>query len=367
MSTARTTDVIIVGGGVAGLSAAALLAPHLRVLLLEREPLLASQASGNNAAIYRPLEHDALSAQLAARSFELLERVAGEGVLGRCGLWLVSEREASVAELARVAAARGLRFEVCSGAVLWQRVPWLAQGQVEHGLCLHDGGVLDLHRLTTALARTARAQGAQIQTNTAVSYIEYNRATQRVEGVQLASGEVLRSAHVVLAAGAWSAQLAADVGLGLPLTPLRRHLVQLRATATEPSWPVVWRLEDEVYFRPESGGVLASPCDESAWPTQSPPLTEPAVLALLAQKLERTAPVLAHAAVQRAWACLRTFAADRELVIGADPRVSGLHWLAGLGGRGMSVALAAAEILTQELLTPPRAARYAALTSARLL
>jgi glycine/D-amino acid oxidase-like deaminating enzyme len=361
------TDVIIVGGGVAGLSTAALLAPHRRVLLLEREPLLASQASGNNAAIYRPLEHDALSAQLAARSFELLERLAGAGVLARCGLWLVSDSASAIRELARVAVSRQLRHEVSAGVALWQRVPWLAHGQAEHGLCLQDGGVLDLHRMTHALARTARAHGADIRTATSVTRLEYNTLTRRIEGVQLASGEVLRSAHVVLAAGAWSAELAGGVGLGLPLTPLRRHLVQLRATDTQAGWPVVWRLEDEVYFRPESGGVLASPCDESAWPTQTAPLTEPSVLSALAQKLERTAPALANAEVQRAWACLRTFSADRELVIGADSRVSGLYWFAGLGGRGMSVALAAAEILTDEMLSPPAAARYPALNSARLL
>jgi D-arginine dehydrogenase len=126
--------------------------------------------------------------------------------------------------------------------------------------------------------------------------------------------------------------------------------VQLRAPSTlVQAQPVLWRLEDEVYFRPESGGILASPCDELAWPAQTP-TSDPAALQLLGQKLERTAPLLAHAQVQRAWACLRTFAPDRELVIGADPRLSGLHWLCGLGGRGMSVAPAAAELLAQQIV-----------------
>jgi D-arginine dehydrogenase len=172
-----------------------------------------------------------------------------------------------------------------------------------------------------------------------------------VTGVRLANAECIGASSVVIAAGAWSAGLGRSLGLDLPLTPRRRHLVQLRnvGDTVVDAQPVVWRLEDEVYFRPESRGALASPCDETVWQAETPP-SDPAALDLLAQKLERTAPALAQAEVQRAWACLRTFAPDRELVIGADPRTEGLHWLCGLGGRGMSVAPAAAELLTQELL-----------------
>jgi glycine/D-amino acid oxidase-like deaminating enzyme len=65
----------------------------------------------------------------------------------------------------------------------------------------------------------------------------------------------------------------------------------------------------------------------------------------LARKLARTAPALASSRVLRSWACLRTFAPDRELVVGADLRVPGLYWFAGLGGRGMAVAPAAGEVL----------------------
>lgn len=351
---------------------AALLAPHRRVLLLEREPLLASQASGNNAAIFRPLEHDALSAELAVRSRELLSTWVGDDVLSRTGLLLVSQHAQTIAELAAVAALRAVSHEQLDAAALWARVPALADGEACHGIWLHDGGVLDLHRLTSTLAQRARATGASIRTGVHVTDLMHENAG--ITGVRLADGEMLMADHVVLAAGAWSSALAATAGLALPLTPVRRHLVQLRTQASAHttrtrvnSQPVVWRLEDEVYFRPESGGLLASPCDETVWSAEIPPISDPAALTLLAQKLERTAPLIASAEVHRAWACLRTFAPDRELVIGADPRVKGLSWLAGLGGRGMSVALAAAEILTRDLLSPPRAAHHRTLTVARLI
>lgn len=374
MNSARGSDarIIVIGGGVAGLSAAALLAPHRSVLLLEREALLASHASGNNAAIHRPLEHDVFSAELARRSRELLEALIGPEVLSKTGLILLSRDAEAVRALAETAAKAGVRHSVLSGAALSARVPSLIGGEAQHGLLLHDGGVLDLHRLTTGLAQRAREHGAELRTSVSVRALDYDAGARRMRGVLLDDGTRLEASEVVLAAGAWSGELAAAAGFPLPLTPLRRHLLQLTAAGSPPppSEAVVWRLEDEVYFRPESHGVLASPCDETPWAAERAPVTDPAALLELAHKLERTAPSLASASVRRAWACLRTFAPDRELVVGRDPRARGLCWLAALGGRGMSVAPAAAEMLTSELIGDDSEGRTAlpdVLRSARLI
>jgi D-arginine dehydrogenase len=362
----HATDVIVVGGGVAGLSAAALLAPHARVTLLEREPLLASHASGRNAAIHRPLEHDALSARLARRSRELLYAWFGDAVLAASGLVLLSRERASVALLAGVAQAEQVRHALLDERELHARVPALAGGEATHGLLLPDGGVIDLHALTSGLSRLARAAGAQFRTGATVASLL--QTAGRVSGVLLRDGERLAAAHVVLAVGAWSESLGTASGFGLPLTPMRRHLVQLTAAGAQvAAAPVVWRLEDEVYFRPESQGLLASPCDEIAWPVADTLAPDPAALLMLAQKLERSAPSLANARVRTSWACLRTFAADRELVVGADARLRGLYWLTGLGGRGMSVAPAAAELLAAELLTQADRPEHAVWTPDRLL
>jgi D-arginine dehydrogenase len=177
----------------------------------------------------------------------------------------------------------------------------------------------------------------------------------RITGVELASGERIDAAAVVVAAGAWSAELTRALGSQVALQPIRRHLVQLESGsaggALDRAHPVVWRVDgtQAVYFRAESGGVLASPCDavpvqasEHAAGTHAQEAGEQ-----LARKLAVTAPALVSARVKRAWACLRTFAPDGELVVGADPAVQGLFWLAGLGGRGMAVAVAAGELLAR--------------------
>lgn len=344
-------DVVVVGGGVAGLSAALALAPGRRVVLCEAEPLLCAHASGRNAAIYRPFELDATTAALSARSLARLHELGGATCLSRTGLLLVAAEPAPIDALHAHASVQRVAVARLDRAALHAHAPLLVGGELAHALLVPDGGVLDIHAMTSRLASAARAAGVELRTGASVAELVVERGA--VRGVRLHDGTRLAAEQAVLAAGAWGAALAAAVGAARPLQAVRRHLVQLALpspVALAPDAPVVWRVDagDELYFRPESGGLLASPCDEQPMP---PPVSavEPAALELLAHKLARTAPGLAHAQLRSAWTCLRTFASDRELLVGPDPRVPGLCWLGGLGGRGMAVAIAAGELLVRML------------------
>jgi D-arginine dehydrogenase len=348
--------VLVVGGGVAGLSALVQLAADGRAMLLEREPLLCAHASGRNAAIYRPLEEDESTALLARRSLSLLSRLCDEPVLARTGLLLATSDRAGSERLIAHGRAQGVACELLSSAAALRDAAGSLDGsEATAAVFVPDGGVLDIHRMTTALARSARARSAQIRTGAEVARVLVRRG--RVEGVALGDGTELAASAVVLAAGAWGARLGEACGASLPLVPVRRHLVQLDpepAATLAVGHPVVWRVDDEVYYRPEGAGVLASPCDQTPF-APGVPQTDSAALELLAHKLARTAPRLAQAKVRAAWACLRTFAPDRELCVGEDPRVSGLYWFAGLGGRGMGVAPAAGEVLVAAMQRAPHA------------
>ena len=102
--------------------------------------------------------------------------------------------------------------------------------------------------------------------------------------------------------------LGAAAGSRLALTPLRRHRVQLAGPRVPaPQSPVVWRLDEPIYYRPEAGGMLVSPCDETPAEPTGMPASDPAVLTGLYERLGRLAPELAEqATVKRMWACLRT-------------------------------------------------------------
>jgi D-arginine dehydrogenase len=340
-------DVAIVGGGIAGLAVAYLLAKAGagRVTLLEREAMLGMHATAKNAAIFLPVERDEVSMGLAVRQAALLDALFdGRAWLDPRGALLVAEDAAPLAPIADAARAGGLACTSVDHAALLDAVPLLRAGRARAALHIPASGVLDTGAMVAALAAGARAHGVSIRTTRDVRRLRVDAG--RVVGVELAGGGWIAAGSVVLAGGAWSESLASASGFALPLVALRRHLAWLDAPPDAigvARGPVVWAVDDEVYFRGESGGVLASPCDEEPHPP-GVPAVDVAALESLAHKLVALAPQLAEVGVRRAWSCLRTFAPDRVAVAGADPRVDGLFWLAGLGGQGMTLGLATAEV-----------------------
>lgn len=331
--------VIVIGAGIAGLSTAyALLRRGAHVTVVEQEPQSFSHSSGRNAAIFRPLETSPCIPKLAAQSRALLDELfQGDAWLAPRGLLLVAAAEASLKALAGIAAVEQLRCEALDADALVHMVPELENGRAQHGLWVSSAGVVDPHAIGTELERASKALGGQLRLRTRA--LDLRREGDRIVGVDLDGGALAADA-VVLAAGAWSQEIAERARLPLALTPIRRHLALLENTpAMNPAQPTVWDVELETYFRPESGAVLASPCDETPWTAGVPP-RDPAALELLGARLSQLAPALAEARVRTSWACLRTFAADRTLVVGPDPRAQGLCWIGGLGGFGMSTGVA---------------------------
>ena len=125
------------------------------------------------------------------------------------------------------------------------------------------------------------------------------------------------------------------------LTPLKRtaFLLEPPPGLRIADWPAMIEADESFYFKPESGRILVSPCDE----TPSPPLDawpEDLTIAECIERLQARADIPVRR-ILRSWAGLRSFVADRTHVIGFDPVAEGFFWLAGQGGYGVQSAPAA--------------------------
>jgi D-arginine dehydrogenase len=219
-------------------------------------------------------------------------------------------------------------------------VPALRGDYVGAGLYEADAMDADVSGLHQGFLRGAKARGADIRLNAEVTGI-----ARRPDGftVALASGERFEAAVAVNAAGAWADVVAAMAGVApIGLTPMRRTAVIVDAPEGLDirGWPAVIDVDEQFYFKPDAGRILASPADETpaephdAWADELD-------VAICIERVQAAADIPVRRIV-RSWAGLRSFVADRSPVIGYDRGAPGFFWLAGQGGYGVQTAPAAA-------------------------
>jgi glycine/D-amino acid oxidase-like deaminating enzyme len=346
------THWVIVGAGFAGAATAWALGrlgcgPGV---ILEQEPSWGVYSSGRNAAMARLAEPDATIGVLARRSLTRikgLESAAAPLFRPIGGLTLAGVHGAMVVAGERDFMKRhDIHSVLLSAPRARGRFSFLAGVDFEVALWCPEEGVVDIHALLGLYLASAREAGFTLHTDCRAEALLLEGG--RVTGVHTSAGDV-RAEAVIDAGGAWAGKLGRPAA-PVPLQPLRRHIfVSAPTDFMDPEGPIVWVEDAAFYFRPESGALLLSPCDETPAPAGDPP-TDPAAGELLAEKIARRAPGLADLEIARSWACLRTFAPDRRPVMGADPDVSGLFHVSGLGGFGMMCSAAVGE-LAADLIT----------------
>jgi glycine/D-amino acid oxidase-like deaminating enzyme len=340
MDKIETAEVVIIGGGIAGLSLACHLARagQSGIVLLEREDQPGTYASGHNAAVARALtgrdEHTVLAV-------EGRRRLAEAGLLTASGGLLVSTDHGPLDAFEAEAARHGVAVQRGAG------IPLPGLKAAEH-LAIPGDGVIDIAGLLRSCAEEARASGADLRFGCALRSL---RPTGTGFELDTDRGP-LRAKTLAIAAGAWAGELGAQAGSHIPFTPLRRSLVWSGAAHPQDE-PWAWWVDRPFYLRPESGGLLMCPCEEAAVPLPPrgrQPDTDASVLDGLYASLRELAPQLAERPVTRYWTGLRTFAPDRRFVLGWDPWNPRLFWSAGLGGHGMTTGLAVGALAAERFV-----------------
>jgi D-arginine dehydrogenase len=352
----QRNDVVVIGGGFAGASTAWWLRRRGigRVTLLEQEEVPGAHASGKNAGIARQaLSEPALTALAVLGTAFLRNPPSGfsdHPLFEPAGGFLLSTvpSDPRLDGLRRNALAYGVYTYPAERREVLGRASFLEGAPFRSALACPTDGLVDIHGLLSSYLR-----GTLVRTGVKVTGFEVR--SRRVSRVLTSEGS-LDCDWVVNAAGAWAPSVAAMAGgAEIPITPRRRHLVHTGPLDwVDPRGPYLWSLEPAVYLRPESSGLLLSPCDETAWPPGSPP-ADPNAASWLSPLLAQAFPGLADLPVATSWAELRCFAPDAAFVIGKDPRLANFLWVAGLGGHGMTTSAAVGELASALLLgqAPP--------------
>jgi D-arginine dehydrogenase len=371
-------DFLIIGGGIAAASVGYWLAPHGRVLLLERESQPGYHSTGRSAALfmesYGTPQVRALT--MASRAFLQAppDGFSEHPVLSPRGAMMVAThgQDELLAEHWKVLRAMTPLGRLLDAIQACTLVPALRPERVLGAVYEPDAADMDVHAIHQGYLRGLRRAGGQLVCDAEVSALERVGDAWRVQ-----AGGVSYEAPIVLnAAGAWADVVAARAGVRpIGLQPCRRSAFIFAPPegVDTAAWPMTAGLDEGWYFKPDAGMLLGSPANaDPVEPQDVQP--EELDIALAMHRIEEMT-TLTMRRPTRTWAGLRSFVADGDLVGGFDDHAPGFFWVAAQGGYGIQTSAAMGEAcaalarglplperiagfgLTAEMLSPRRLAK----------
>ncbi len=336
------SDILVIGGGMAGISAAARMADSARVIVIEAEASIGYHATGRSAAAFIANYGSPVLRVLnrASEGFFHDPQLLGEASLlsGRGELMLAREEDLPALE-AYLDGSQGIeRLDAAQAVSL---VPILRAERIAAAAYEPAAFDIDVDRMLQGFARLLRARGGRIVTGARVGAL----ARQGKTWVATTAQGLFQAPVVVNAAGGWADMLAVMAGVAtVGIRPLRRSAAILPAPGgyDVTRWPLFTGASEDWYARPEAGKLMVSPADED-------PVEPHDVWAddmVIAEGLERYAQMVTEPVtrVEHTWAGMRSFVADRNPVVGFAPGAEGFLWLAGQGGYGIQTAPALSQL-----------------------
>ena len=351
MGSESSFDAIIIGCGIAGASLAYFLAERgmTDILILEREEQPGYHATGRAAGVLVELDFVPSILELKILGGRFLRNppdcFSESPVLRQSGILIMFKGELwdSVQQMIPGLMQSGVVVNVLSREDVMSVIPVVSSNNFDGAVLLPEDGHIDANELLWSYIRNARRRGARLHLKEEVHGIELEQG--RVSGVRTIAGEY-RSPLVINASGAWAGNIRKLSGqTPVQLTPYRRTIITFGAPEgiETRDWPLAADLSHDLYFSPESSGMLASPMDEDPMePCDARP--DEIVVAQTVERLKQLTPRLAPKSIINKWAGLRTFAPDQAMVVGEDPVVKGFFWLSGQGGSGIETSAAVGQI-----------------------
>ncbi len=381
--SAVQADFLVIGAGIAGASVAHWLAPHGRVVVLEREDQPGYHSTGRSAALFMESYGTQQVRALTMASRAFFENpppgFTAHPLLTPRGAMMIAApgQEAHLDEHWEVLRGMGKGAQRLDTAGALALVPVLRAEQVIGAVYEPDAADMDVHAIHQGYLRGMRQAGGKLVCNAPVDAME-----RTAQGWRVRAGGVTYEAPVVLnAAGAWVDTIAKLAGVQpIGIEPRRRSaFIFAPPEGVDASrWPMAFGATEDWYIKPDAGMLLGSPANaDPVEPQDIQP--EEFDIALAIHRIEKNT-TLAIRRPTRTWAGLRSFVADGDLVGGFDDEVPGFFWVAAQGGYGIQTSPAMGETcaalarglpvpahaasfgLTAEMLGPQRLRKAAALS-----
>jgi glycine/D-amino acid oxidase-like deaminating enzyme len=345
----QTADIVIVGGGVMGVSIAHALAERRagRVVLLEKS-YLGAGSSGKSGAICRQHYSNALTALMARKSLmvyrEFADRIGGSPVFTHTGMLLVvrgADRKSLETNVA-MQQSLGIDVRMVSGQDVRDIDPEVSLDANEVAAFEAEAGYVESVQVVASYAAAAERLGATVQCDAPVTGIHVESG--RVRRVETKAGS-WGCNTVIVAAGPWAGRLLAPMGIALPVQACRTQVgLFRRPVSVKRSGPVYGDFSQGIYFKPTHGDMLhagsigGEEIHDRVDPDNYPESADAAWLPGIRKRLEQRIPAMNRSYGRGGYGALYAITPDWHPVIDRCPGVDGLYVAAGFSGHGFKMA-----------------------------
>lgn len=355
MDIPKTADILIIGGGVMGASAAYHLAKRgvKDILLLEKESHFGTGATGRCAGGVRYQFSTEINVTLSIHSLPMIENfkeeIGQDPGYHKYGYLLVATNENEVKEFRLNVAMQnrlGVQTELLSGDEVRRRLPLMRFDDALAGTFHHKDGTADPNSIVMGYINASQKMG--VRALTGVEVIGVTVSGGEVRSVKTNLGEI--EARVVLnAAGPWSGLIAAMAGINVPLIPLRRQMFTTNPLKEVPeNFPFVIDFAKSLYFHREGEGLLVGMSNPDEKPGYDQSVDENFELVNLEAAIGRM-PLLEKASRASHWAGLYEMTPDAHPIYGATD-VKGFFLCTGFSGHGFMHGPISGKLLSEYIL-----------------
>lgn len=337
MKNSNTFDVIIIGGGIAGLSAGYFLSSKAKIVILESENECGLHATGKS---FKGLTYEYNSSSindLVKDSIHFLKdrQSASQNILYKRGMLILGKESDEDRLLNEIKQAKALNIDLTLLDLhdIRQHIGFLNPIYLK---AVFDPFVFDLNVTTLqSLYINKVLEKNHINLCETVSRLQYQKHVWLVT----TNKNTYQAPIIINAGGAWSNNIAKLAGLSCPLSSFSRtiYISDVKTENSTWDWPVVRKITTNLIFKPNScSNFIISPCEEV--------MREPGIPTANAELIKQTKKDfqditgLKLSAACKKWAGLRTFSQDKLPIMGFDPRAQGFFWLTCLGGFGNKIS-----------------------------